>query len=377
MKFKKASLLALTGAAVTAVVMSGTADAAVGPVQYPPFAATSNVPFAPLAGVSAISANDVWAVGRDDANMLAENWNGQQWSSVALPAVPGATSVSNLRLTGVSGDSASDVIAVGTNLGVAPLAFRWNGSSWQALPVPSGAWWTSMAHVKAFSPTSAWAIGETSTATGYTATATHWNGTSWTQVATPFSTSLVLTMNAISGSSPTDIWAAGTAQSLGWRDRVTQSVMLHYNGTSWTQVTVPDNDGITDVAAISPTDAWAVGVDGTILNWNGTAWTVATTAFTSPSIASPAIAAVSATNIWIACVVADDEFAVAHFNGTSWSFPARAGELHGDRRIRPALGTGVVQRQLPGVQRRHRHTRRPPRLLITARPATRWLSAGN
>jgi hypothetical protein len=147
--------------------------------------------------------------------MLAENWNGQQWSSVALPTVTGTAAGTNLRLTGVSGDSANDVIAVGNALGVQPLAFRWNGNAWQALPVPSGAWWSSMAHVKTFSPTSASAIGETATATGYTATATHWNGTSLTQVATPFRTSLVLTMNAISGSSPTDIWAAGIAESQG------------------------------------------------------------------------------------------------------------------------------------------------------------------
>jgi hypothetical protein len=319
MKLRKASLLGIAGAAAAVVMVGGAAEAAVGPVQDPPFAVTSNVPFAPLAGVSAISANDVWAVGRDDAAMLAENWNGQRWSSVALPAVAGVSSITNLRLTGVSADSASDVIAVGNALGVQPLAFKWNGSAWQQLATPSGAWWSSMAHVKAFSPTSAWAIGETSTSTGYTATATQWNGTSWTQVATPFSTSLVLTMNAISGSSPTDIWAAGTAQSQGYRNRVTQSVLLHYNGTSWSQVTVPDNSGLADVAAISPTDAWAVAVDGTILQWNGTTWSAATTAFSAPAVLSPVIAAASANNIWIAGVVSANAFAVVHFNGTSWS----------------------------------------------------------
>jgi hypothetical protein len=327
MKVRKASLLAIAGATATVVVMSGAAEAAVGPVQDPPFAVTSNVPFAPLAGVSAISASDVWAVGEDDGNMLAENWNGQQWSSVALPAVPGVNADTNLRLTGVSGDSASDVIAVGNELGgglSGPIAFKWSGSAWQQLTTPSGAWWSSMAEVKAFSPTDTWAIGETSTSAGYTASATHWNGTSWTQtqVTTPFSANLVLSMNAISGSSPTDIWAAGTAASQGWRDRVVQSVMLHYNGTSWTQFTVPDSSGITAVAAISPTDAWAVAADGNILQWNGATWSVATTMFNSPAVASPAIAAVSATNIWIAGVVASGEFAVAHYNGTSWSSQA-------------------------------------------------------
>jgi hypothetical protein len=329
MRVRKASLLAVVAAAAALVLVSGTADAAVGPVQDPPFAVTSNVPSAPLAGVSAISTSDVWAVGDDDGAMLAENWTGGQWSSVAMPAVSGTNADTNLRLTGVSGDSASDVIAVGNELlgttpSAGPLAFKWNGGSWQQLTTPSGAWWSSMAHVQVFSPTNAWAIGETSTSTGYTATASQWNGTSWTQtqVTTPFSANLVLSMNAISGSSPTDIWAAGTVESSGWRDRVVQSVLLHYNGVSWSQVTVPDNSGLTAVAAISSTDAWAVAADGNILQLNDGTWSVATTAFSSSTVLSPAIAAVSATNIWIAGVVADDEFAVVHYNGASWTSQA-------------------------------------------------------
>ena len=327
MKVRKASLMAIAGAAVSVMAIGGTAEAAVGPVQDPPFAVTSNVPVAPLEAVSAISASDVWAVGNDTGNMLAENWNGKQWSSVALPAVPGTNLDTNLRLTGVSGDSANDVIAVGNELLGAtngPLAFKWSNGAWQQLTTPSGAWWSSMTEVKAFSPTDAWAIGETSTINGYTATATQWNGTTWvqTQVTAPFSPNLVLSMNAISGSSPSDIWAVGTAASLGYRNRVVQSVMLHYNGTGWSQVTVPDNSGLTSVAAISPTDAWAIAADGDILNWNGTSWTVETTAFNTPAVESPAIAAVSATNIWIAGVVASGEFAVAHYNGTAWSSQA-------------------------------------------------------
>jgi len=327
MKVRKASLLAIAGAAATVIAMGGTAEAAVGPVQDPPFAVTSNVPVAPLEAVSAISATDVWAVGDDTGNMLAENWNGQQWSSVALPAVPGANFDTNLRLTGVSGDSANDVIAVGNELLGAtngPLAFKWSNGAWRQLTTPSGAWWSSMTEVKAFSPTDAWAIGQTSTINGYTATATQWNGTSWTQtqVTAPFSPNLVLSMNAISGDSPSDIWAVGTAASSSYRNRVVESVMLHYNGTSWSQVTVPDNSGLTSVAAISPTDAWATAADGDILNWNGATWSVATTAFNTPSVDSPEIAAVSATNIWIADVVAGGEFAVAHYNGTSWSSQA-------------------------------------------------------
>ncbi len=35
--------------------------------------------------------------------------------------------------------------------------------------------------------------------------------------------------------------------SSGYRNRVRHSVLLHYNGTGWSQVTVPDTGGLVDV----------------------------------------------------------------------------------------------------------------------------------
>ena len=62
----------------------------------------------------------------------------------------------------------------------------------------------------------------------------------------------------------------------GYHNRQFTSVIMHYNGSSWTQVTAPDNSGLLDVDAVSATDAWAIAADGSVLNWNGTAWTVVT-----------------------------------------------------------------------------------------------------
>jgi hypothetical protein len=330
MKVKSVRMLAVVGTVMTAVAAGGTAGAATPGVQYPPFAVLSNVPYAPLAGVSAISATNVWAVGRDDGSMLTEHWNGQQWSSVGLPTGPCDAFENDCQLTAVSGDSASDVIAVGNGIlniqpqgwTAVPLAYRWNGSAWQALPVPSSFTSSSLVHVKAFSPTDAWAIGVGASGSLSAATAAYWNGTSWSQVSTGFTTSLGLTMNVITGSSASDVWAAGIAQSAGYHNKVRHSVMLHYDGTSWSQVNVPDTGGVTDVAAISPANAWAVGGDGSVLHWDGAAWTV-TAKFI---VGGPAIAAASATSIWIAGIYVNNVLSVAHFNGSAWSTrPAPAG----------------------------------------------------
>jgi hypothetical protein len=59
---------------------------------------------------------------------------------------------------------------------------------------------------------------------------------------------------AVSTDSHTDAWAVGRLQ-------VQQSpVVLHWDGTSWSPVTIPVTVGeLFGVSAISPTNAWAVG----------------------------------------------------------------------------------------------------------------------
>jgi hypothetical protein len=127
---------------------------------------------------------------------LTENWNGRKWSSVALPNGPCSVFENSCVLTGVSGDSASDVIAVGhailaSNSGwvATAIAFHWNGSAWAPVPVPSGASsYSEFEQVKVSSPTDAWAVGNGSSGSANGVSALHWNGSGWTQVATGFAT---------------------------------------------------------------------------------------------------------------------------------------------------------------------------------------------
>jgi hypothetical protein len=78
-----------------------------------------------LHGLSAVSANDVWAVGNDG---LILNWNGTQWSQVANPAGQGAS------LEGLDALSANDVWAINLNGSVTE---QWNGTQWTAVPPAS------------------------------------------------------------------------------------------------------------------------------------------------------------------------------------------------------------------------------------------------
>jgi hypothetical protein len=329
---------AVAAAALALFAIPAAADGSTWGVAHPPFTATDNVPYAPLNGIASISATNVWAVGQDSGTPLVDHWNGSSWSKSALPSGPCSVFENDCVLTGVSGDSASDVITVGngvlaTTSGwvATALAFRWNGTAWRQLPVPSSLPYDAMEHVQAFSPSNAWAVGVGSSATSdaQVATAVNWNGTTWTQVATPVSTTNNLSINAISGTSPSDIWVVGQTVTPGYHNRQFTSVIMHYNGSTWTQVAAPDNSGLLDVDAVSPTDAWAIAADGAVLNWNGAAWTVATQLAQGNTVVS----ALSPTDVWVGGVVS-----LTHYNGTSWTstpIPAGVSALTGHAALSP------------------------------------------
>src|SRR5438309_1627762 len=91
-----------------------------------------------LFAVAALSSSDVWAAGifsdpSSGQRTLAEHWNGQQWS--IIPTAPGSSGTD--YLLGISASSADDVWAVGnidTGGPTHTLAERWNGSQWVSVP---------------------------------------------------------------------------------------------------------------------------------------------------------------------------------------------------------------------------------------------------
>src|SRR5580698_7344815 len=101
-------------AAVALALIPATANAATAwSVAHPPYTATDNVPYVPLNAITAISASNVWSVGQDSGIPQIDHWNGGSWSQSSLPSGPCSVFEADCALTGVSADSASDVITVG------------------------------------------------------------------------------------------------------------------------------------------------------------------------------------------------------------------------------------------------------------------------
>lgn len=103
-----------------------------------------------LTSVTAVASNDVWAVGFDRGatspnsavagQTLIEHWNGTRWSVVSAPS---PSSVNGNALWGVTALRADDVWAVGsvdgvldTSASTTPLVAHWDGSTWVQVSAP-------------------------------------------------------------------------------------------------------------------------------------------------------------------------------------------------------------------------------------------------
>jgi hypothetical protein len=225
--------------------------------------------------------------------------------------------------------------------------------TWKVVRTPNvGTLGSSFYGVTALSSRDAWAVGY-SGANGPVALtlAEHWNGSSWTVVPTPSpggssATSLLYDVAAVS---PTDIWAVGTYLDSPAQDAL-QTLVEHWNGTSWTVVPSPDPYGNTydamlwGVSAVSARDIWAVGEgnppgpesgvegppQGLIEHWNGTSWTVVPSHIPYSSSTLYKVDAISARDAWAVgnSTSLSKGGILEHWNGTRWRIVRRPALRH-------------------------------------------------
>jgi hypothetical protein len=132
--------------------------------------------------------------------------------------------------------------------------------------------------VSADSPSDAWAVGLTGNGQQNPGTLMlHWDGRTWTRVISP----AVLdgapgNLADVTALSSTDAWAVGTTLS----GKSGTALLMHWNGVHWSEVTSPGPiRGNLSGLTVSAQGGWAVGSAGVaaasdplILRWNGTTW---------------------------------------------------------------------------------------------------------
>ena len=245
-----------------------------------------------LQGITAVSPQNVWAVGwAGDPNgppyvkhTLIQRFNGTAWRIVPSPNVPNHTLN---ELHSVSAASANDVWAVGgSHDGTLPsrtLTQHWDGTKWTIVPSPNFAnQLNELRGVAAISADDVWAVGYTSgteTEGPIDTLVLHWDGVSWTRVPSPNITGAANQLLGIAAISPNDIWAVGYAGGA--------PLSMHWNGSAWSLVPVQGDAGgsgdwLTAVSGAASNDVWAVGIGrgffsnrafATIRHWDGVYWT--------------------------------------------------------------------------------------------------------
>lgn len=158
----------------------------------------------------------------------------------------------------------------------------------------------------------------------------------WKQVTTPNTNTIENWFRGISGTSATDIWAVGHAETnTGPLSGYTSdNVMMHWNGTGWTSFPVAnpgtDINELWSVAAVDSNLAWAVGeyTMGTnlqLVKWNGSSWTQQSLGTIADQTYLRSVWALSASDAWaVGGKSTTTPFLVEgcltlHYNGSSWT----------------------------------------------------------
>ena len=195
-----------------------------------------------------------WAVGYYyDSNLAAnrtmtQRFNGTSWSIV--PSV-NASSTGYSQLNRVDATSTTNVWAIGS------LVERYNGTNWVAMSSPAG---VALRGLDVVSPTEVWVAGYS----GSAATIAQWKNGTWTTRYTQASTGRHLTVfEAIAVDAAGQVWAVGWDRDYDAPGRPVSSLVVHYNGTSWTREATPNpanRNTLMDVVALANGEVFAVGV---------------------------------------------------------------------------------------------------------------------
>ena len=217
------------------------------------------------------SGTDVYAVGnRAAAEMLRPgailHYDGSRWSDVSGP-VPDDP---RAQFSGVWGTSPEDVFLAGwgsrSETGAA-LVGHFDGQAWSRMSIPGLDPDAQFLDLSGTSRNDVWAVGwqrlrGCETCWDAIATIAHFDGSGWTKT---FQTSF-MSFIAIWAVSPNDAWVVGL-------DDGGQALLFHYNGAGWSEdeAVTYNQPALRDVWASSSSDVFAVGSD-VLLHFDGTSW---------------------------------------------------------------------------------------------------------
>lgn len=257
-----------------------------------------------LMRISAVSANDIWAVGSQASKNEQTVTVGGQTFKLSLGGSP------------------------------APLVEHWNGVSWTEQKLPASllkATFFTLDSIKAFSSKDVWSFG-TSMNMGFvtvnrgtqptvgaikfaepsggsfTSYLLHWDGQSWNKVNLPAKNTILRNVQIISDN---DIWLITDNGMLEGKPNSQLNAMYHWDGTTWSKVPEAnsmDPESLLDsFSVIAPDNLWLLGHTGKnqpfMGHWDGKTWSLISP--TTPAYGSAQSMAVAGSRAWAAVSVYD------------------------------------------------------------------------
>ncbi|MDT7799273.1 MAG: hypothetical protein QOI78_2706 [Actinomycetota bacterium] len=217
-----------------------------------------------------------------------------------------------------------------------------NGTIWPQNTTPTpldGAYQSSLSAVDAVNSANVWTAGWSESGPG-----TPWNPVirrrvtgGWTSVPVPTLGTNGATLSGIDMLNVNSGWAVGESWDTE-HPNASQNVILHWNGTTWTKMSVPSEpggyNGLYSVTATGPNDVWAVGGyspsgftniagtrrDNVILHWDGASWQLKTPKPTTDLNPRPASSPGAVGNLLhhLVVVSATEAYAMGTQITTSW-----------------------------------------------------------
>jgi hypothetical protein len=241
-----------------------------------------------LFSVSCVTAASCVAVGQyysgNDSPTFVLRWDGVSWTQMAAPS---PSTIAN-RLSSVSCVSASSCVAVGAyfdgNVVQRTFALHWDGTSWMQMTTPNnGAAANSLFSVSCVSASSCIAAGLYDNGSGvYQTLVLRWDGVSWTPLTSPNNGSSDNGLMSVSCASSSSCVAVGYYVN---GSGAYQTLVLSWDGVSWAQVNSPNGgtnyNQLSSVSCASESSCVAVGQSNNndpsrtlVLRWDGVSWTL-------------------------------------------------------------------------------------------------------
>jgi alpha-tubulin suppressor-like RCC1 family protein len=207
-----------------------------------------------LTSISGTGPDNLWAAGWDlneainTIQLLFEHWNGTTWTAATSPTPIGSSQFAS----GITAISPDNVWAVGTDRsdGVKTLSAHWNGTAWKIVPTPdinNKGDQNLLTSVSSDGAGQVWASGyaDDDGVNFRVPYVLQWTGSKWVMTKVPNPGSEGSLLDGIAVLSPTDIWTVGTTEQT---DGGQLALTEQFNGTRWTVSPAADPGQLADLS---------------------------------------------------------------------------------------------------------------------------------